>query len=377
MSQAGFTYGIRGEVRQLTGLRGLAALDVMMGHYNEEQVPFLHWLEFTNAAVDIFFCLSGFTLCLVYGMGLRHRFDVRDYAVARFARIYPLYALVTAVALWYTVNWGLNGYATYTLSGLVGDGIRQLLLVNAWPVVGTGAFWVDAAWSVSIEAFCYVAIFPAMFFLSLKARNLPAQPVACLMLLLPAFSYFFFKLHFDPSIDTHGFPPPASRLAYWVPLTRGITMFMSGCLAYLIWLRHDKVAQAAGITTDAACALFIASLAGQAWGVIDVQLTVMLAPLIVLGLMDGGSVSARILSFRPVHYLGVISYSVYLLHRPVALFIVYHYPFVRARADTRILIPMAVTLVLSTVSFYMVEAPARRLLRRMLGRRLPAQTLAT
>lgn len=365
------------EVRQLTGLRGLAALDVMMGHYNQEQVPLLHWLEFQNAAVDVFFCLSGFTLCLVYGAGLGRRLDLRNYAVARLARIYPLYAAVTLVGLWYTVAWGLNAYASYTAAGLVADGVRQLLLVNAWPLVGSGAFWIDPLWSISAEAFCYAAVFLPAWAASGRLRRVSPRVLTAAMLLLPAFAYGFFVRYFNSAVNGHGYPPPATVLSYWVALVRATCMFSSGWLAYLIWLRQDVVARAAGLTTDAVCLLFLACLAGQAWTVVNVQVVVVLAPAMVLGLMDGRSAAARLLSWPPVHLLGVISYSIYLLHWPVLNIMMHTWPGLRDTQLTRILVPMLVTLALSLLSFYGFERPARQALRRLLGRRLPAHAMAT
>ncbi len=365
------------EIRQLTGLRGLAALDVMMGHYNQEQVPFLHWLEFQNAAVDIFFCLSGFTLCLVYGAGLGPRLDLRNYAAARIARIYPLYVAVLLVALWYSVRWDLNSYHTYKLSGLVRDGVRQLLLVNAWPLVGNGTFWVDPLWSISAEAFCYAAVFLPAYALSRHMRHWSPRLLAALMLLLPAFAYGFFVRYFDSRVNGHGYPPPSSQLAYWVAVVRAVAMFGSGWLAYLLWLQRGVLARGAGLMTDAACVLFLAALAGQAWTVVNVQMVVLLAPVIVLGLMDDRSVAARVFAWRPVHFLGVISYSLYLLHWPVVLILLHRWPELRHTQVTRILVPMLVTTAASVLSFYAFELPARRVLRRVLGRRLPAAALAT
>ena len=47
------------------------------------------------------------------------------------------------------------------------------------------------------------------------------------------------------------------------------------------------------------------------------------------------------------------------------------------KKDTRILVPMAATLLLSALSFHLFESPMRALLRRLLGRRLAPHALAT
>src|SRR5215472_17074742 len=98
-------------IRGLDGVRGLAAIAVMLFHFNIFFLPQAH-LPFVGRAylaVDLFFLLSGFVMAHVYGRLLARNWRVhwREFARARCARIYPLFAMTTlamtiAVALFKT-----------------------------------------------------------------------------------------------------------------------------------------------------------------------------------------------------------------------------------------------------------------------------------
>ena len=74
----------------LDGLRGFAAIAVVLFHCGHH----LHtpWLFGHGAvAVDVFFVMSGFVLHRIYGPRFRAGWTFRDFARARFVRLYPLY----------------------------------------------------------------------------------------------------------------------------------------------------------------------------------------------------------------------------------------------------------------------------------------------
>ncbi len=90
--------------------------------------------------------------------------------------------------------------------------------------------------------------------------------------------------------------------------------------------------------------------------------------LILLGLYAQNSFLAFILSGRIFHFLGKISYSIYLLHFPVLLF----FEKIRFFSSTsevqidlqfafKIAVMLVTLLVMSSLSFYGIETPARRL----------------
>ncbi|WP_054179537.1 acyltransferase family protein [Trabulsiella odontotermitis] len=65
----------------------------------------------------------------------------------------------------------------------------------------------------------------------------------------------------------------------------------------------------------------------------------------------------RLLSWKPLRFIGLISYSLYLWHWPVIS--IYHYIFeAEPRTGIRILLTV-VSMVLATVSYYVIERPFR------------------
>lgn len=74
------------ELPVLTGLRGLAALAVLLGHAG--------WATYGWLGVDVFFWLSGTVLAWVYRDGVPHG----RFFWARFARIYPCVVVATAAS---------------------------------------------------------------------------------------------------------------------------------------------------------------------------------------------------------------------------------------------------------------------------------------
>ncbi len=91
----------REHLRPLTGMRFLAALVVVFFHAVftfDVRLPLTSWgsalLIRGYLSVDFFFLLSGFILSYCYTTTDGHiRGNARDFWVARFARIYPVYFL--------------------------------------------------------------------------------------------------------------------------------------------------------------------------------------------------------------------------------------------------------------------------------------------
>lgn len=89
------------EIRALTGVRGVAALLVVIYHWAMPYMPqgSVAFRLFGRGYlfVDLFFVLSGFMMALNYG----HLFEnhvrwpaIRFFFLRRFARVYPLYFVV-------------------------------------------------------------------------------------------------------------------------------------------------------------------------------------------------------------------------------------------------------------------------------------------
>jgi peptidoglycan/LPS O-acetylase OafA/YrhL len=96
------------------------------------------------------------------------------------------------------------------------------------------------------------------------------------------------------------------------------------------------------------------------------------ALLIVGGLTVRAPLPNRALCLAPLRFVGRISYSVYLWHWPLVVFAAALYPTMSETAQMRLLI-LLITLVVATLSFYLVERPGRRIGRDARSDRVPAR----
>src|SRR5215469_3083778 len=139
----------------LDGLRGLAALAVMLFHFNIFFLPQAR-LPFVGRgylAVDLFFLLSGFVMAHVYGSLLASNWRVHalQFARARFARLYPLFAVTTlAMAIIFTLSQMPLKIVSFSGRSLA----LQPFLLQEW---ASSLSWDYPSWSISTEAEAYVS----------------------------------------------------------------------------------------------------------------------------------------------------------------------------------------------------------------------------
>src|SRR5580692_706075 len=153
--------GERPNLRALTGLRFLAALQVLIFHCTNWPAWSRHALLRNVAgcgyvAVSLFFILSGFILTYVHG-ARNEPLDRTDFYVNRFARIYPayLFGLLLVAPFYFVHTLRHEGPAR-----LFGSALAVLTLVQAY-VPSLALLWNPPAWSLSDEALFY-ALFPAI-----------------------------------------------------------------------------------------------------------------------------------------------------------------------------------------------------------------------
>ena len=176
------------EVQTLTALRGIMALWVVALHYGHHlAVPIrapLHIYGFL--AVDVFFVLSGFILYHVHRQALEtRRLDMPRFLLRRLARLYPVHLVTMLAALAIVAAADAAGQSAtlgFRLDTALGDLWANLALVH-------GLNTVDAlrlnypSWSISTEMAAYVA-FPAVAAAVLALPRRWAPTLAALSFLL-------------------------------------------------------------------------------------------------------------------------------------------------------------------------------------------------
>jgi peptidoglycan/LPS O-acetylase OafA/YrhL len=372
---------IRGEIRSLTGLRGVAALYVVLYHYfGVSTAPGYSAFNTIRShgylAVDLFFVLSGVVISLNYAPKFYDRVSVRDYLhflANRMARVYPLYAVVTLGCL--AIGFEVSDRPITNV-----DVLLNLLMVQAW---GPSISIAGPSWSISTEFAAYL-IFPIIVLLVLRGRRLvgAVASAAAVVGLLVLGSLPEVQLHMPGAVfsDRHG-PLDIYADGTVYPLVRCLAGFTLGVFAcrMLRWTRIAALVRKRW-TGDAVALATIALLA-----IPGSDIAVVLAcMLLIVTLAAERSITARVLGWRPVHWLGLISYSLYLFHSPMhqkwlpivsAPFTAAHVPH---GGGIALALTIASVIALSAASYYAIERPARLWLRRFSGsRRLPLEVAPT
>ncbi|RWZ50936.1 hypothetical protein ELQ90_08920 [Labedella phragmitis] len=183
----------RRELRQLTGLRIIAALWVVLFHFEGQYARLLPeiggvvWATGSRGflAVDLFFVLSGYILAYQHlrtfseGRGRFGRFLLK-----RLARIYPVHLatlvfLVLVVLVGARIGVTLGRAEHFTVEGAVQD----LLLVRGWFWPSQG--WNYPAWSLSAEWLAYL-LFPVICLVIARVAHPRRSALVVVMLALVA-----------------------------------------------------------------------------------------------------------------------------------------------------------------------------------------------
>ena len=140
---------------QLDGLRGLAALSVVLFHFTNGSNPYYgQTLVFTYGGygVSLFFAISGFVISLT--LNSKHR--LLDFVKARFVRLYPIFWACLIFSYVITSLFGPESKKVSPLAFLLNFSMAPQFL-GAKPVDG-------ASWTLQIELFFYIAIDVIFYF---------------------------------------------------------------------------------------------------------------------------------------------------------------------------------------------------------------------
>lgn len=372
-----------GEITSLTGLRGIAACLVMVYHFVQDGMfstetlhgPARVFMLHGYLAVDLFFVLSGFVMALSYSRTFQAGYGLRDYGgflYKRLARVYPVYLVATAATL-ALAHIGAARQVSATPAML----LWNLLMIQGWGSGGAQSF-VAAAWSISTEFGAYL-LFPALLAAATGRRPwgwiTAAAAVAALVAIASTSPAQVHEVVNGVSFRTGPLDVyNAGDTLY--PLLRCLAGFSLGLVAYRV-SSADAVRRLAGWRYAGDLAL-AGVLVVMAVPFSDVLVVLLFAPLVVT-LATGRSLTARVLGRGTAYWLGVVSYSIYLVHNGVeeALFgpiqarlAALHVPHAYSLGFACVI---ALVIACSAATYYGIERPAQRWARRAAGFGRPAE----
>jgi peptidoglycan/LPS O-acetylase OafA/YrhL len=306
--------GRRGRVAGLDGLRGLAALYVVVNHiferafpgYPADHAPF--WAAgfiYGRFAVVVFIVLSGLSLALAPARDGWRLDGVARFARRRAWRILPAYWAALAFSL--AVAWLIlppPGEAVPDLHSVVAN---ALLVQNVFPAATPNRSF----WSIAIEAQLYV-LFPLLL---LVVRRRGAVVMAAAVTLLVALVGI--AVPHIARLDAFATQSPPDLAALFA-----LGMVAAGIVA--AGERRRSWPWAWFALAAAAPVLATIWWQGSVWTLdsllwVDIALGPAIACLLAALVTGRPALLVRLLDTRPLRSLGLSSYSLYLTHGPIVV----------------------------------------------------------
>jgi peptidoglycan/LPS O-acetylase OafA/YrhL len=327
-------------IRGLNGIRAIAVLMVLFDH----KFSSFDRVGTGGYGVHLFFVLSGF---LIIGILVKRRaaleagtvslgHEIRHFYENRVYRIWPIYFLLIAGLL---------------VAGAVG--LVRMLTTEELISLATftsnwfqGYVWSDypdyfgPLWSVAVEEQFYLWAAPAFLLLSTRSA-----PTICLITIVVALIAVIWIEHFGPSaraaytgsFTNFGLMALGGLTVLTFPRTRWLAVL--AIPAFLLYLACPALAYVAGRGSEVGVTIFWASG--------------LLAAIVLAGIAaDQNAAFVSVLEWRPLHYIGVISYGLYIYHSVVHIPLGFGLP-----GRVAAVMEVAFTIGIASASWHFIEKP--------------------
>jgi peptidoglycan/LPS O-acetylase OafA/YrhL len=300
----------------LTSIRAIAAFMVYLHHFNPlKNVKTFYIGDFISEfhiGVTIFFVLSGFLISYNY---LGKKIDYFEYFLKRFARIYPIYFLLTIITFILTRE-------------LYGNFDRQFLVLFGNLIFIRGFFdklkftLIGQGWSLSVEEIFYLT-FPVLLYLSKKSFY-----KSFLYLGLSYFIGISLVLIFN-RVNFYGFFVSLSFMFQYTFFGRVFEFFIGFQIAnlfknyndYTIKFKNKTILGIIGIIMSLFCLVLIKNLTHSSYGILhpigqivnNIFLPLFIS-LLLIGLITELTPVRKVLENNFFKILGLSSYIFYLIH---------------------------------------------------------------
>lgn len=322
--------------------RAIAIINVIGYHLN------WRFFSFGFLGVDIFFVLSGFLMPLIF-FSLNERLRARTFIFRRLKRLLPAYLVVSFFAV-----------ISFFLIVTPGDRIRitEQFLSNVF-MVSNISNWAEnqyfnqsflrptlSFWSLGLEIQYYL-LFPLIaVLLKQKIRN-------CVISLIVSFLLYLIVEHFSPTSAFYLLP---GRL--WE--------FLAGFVSYTIVKTRIKSFQQPnsrfiGLSFLAVFLLIFLISANFVNYVESIKIFVVFLTALLITLCNSRKFKKSLVRDTFLK-IGQMSYSLYLIHLPLAVFFCYH-PFSGNRISFNLIEQFTYLIILLSLSFllhFFIELPAKQ-----------------
>lgn len=320
------------EIRKdIQGLRALAVMSVVLYHYDS------HYLPSGFAGVDVFFVISGFLMTSIIFKGLlNHNFSALKFYLARAKRISPALCAVVLILL-------LFGYVfiePLTYKEIGDHSLSSLLFYSNYTYLGESGYFDQSSkekfllhtWSLSVEWQFYI-VYPIIMMLLKKTIHENYFRKSIVSLFVASLISSFYLTRHNPDYS------------YFMIVTRAWEMLLGGVVCLYPSVMNTKARRATEITgIMLVLASFIAFDESTPWPGISA-----LVPTIGAALVIYSNVRRSILSNPIIQFIGMISYSMYLVHWVILVSLKKSY------IHNSLLSYLIITFAIAIALFYLVE----------------------
>lgn len=355
-------------IKAFEGGRGLAALFVALHHLGLRGTaiaPVRNGYLF----VDLFFTISGFVICAAYATKLETAANFRSFLIRRFGRLFPLlafstglYVLAQNLVIWVKQEAVVHGYASqFEQPAFLGYKIPHLAEVLSTLTFTQGMGIFDrlilnpVSWSISTEFYAYVLF--AVACLCFRGR------IRLVSFALLGVAGYWATAWATAHVHDCFNKGKCFDITYDFGFARCVCSFLMGALMY-----HVNRALRVNASVQVAAVIGLAALfwLAEAFPLLTFATPLLFAVLVLAVCNDTGWVAA-LLKAKPLQVLGQRSYSVYMIHPVLMIFIE---PFARqadgfALSALATLAYIAALVALSGWTYRVIENPLRKRFNRM------------
>lgn len=331
---------------EIDGLRAVAVLSVVIFHFFSEILPG------GFVGVDIFFVISGYLITsIIYRDAENSSFSYVGFYKKRALRIFPALAMVLAVCLaygwFYLIQGDYRSLGKHVFSGAFFFSNISLLLESGYFDTESALKPLLHLWSLGVEEQFYL-IWPIV--ISLVATRKRWGGCLYISILLFSFSYCVYSTIHNAAIS------------YYSPFTR-FWELMVGALLSMLTFKSKSFTSAMAKYQDVFSILGVLLIFYSVFFISkDRQFPGYLAMAPVAGAFfviatGGRSWVGRVLSFRPLVSIGIVSYPLYLWHWPILSF--FRIKTAQAPNLKTGLVLIAIALFLSVLTYVFIERRVR------------------
>lgn len=333
-------------IKQLDGLRAFAVISVMLFHLG---IPFFSagWL-----GVPLFFVLSGFLITgiLINNKNKPHRF--KNFYIRRSLRIFPLYYFYILVVFLFCTYLGVQDpnpwwwYLTYTQNYFYS--INNFHYVSGQELGHT--------WSLAVEEQFYL-LWPFVVLLCSRYVSVIAAIILCIVSI--SLRYY---------LTTH------TSIVAFSPLFSSMDMLLVGgllaysSLNYRLFKSFSLLMLFIGSAWTFMIVKYDMFVFGGHYGITGPNQSFFISSTLlfagIIGVISSGIIKAEFLNFKPLNYLGRISYGLYIWHPFVNIVVdvvLYRGYFTFITGWYVVASKLILTVVVASISYFYLELPFLRL----------------